>query len=112
MLVSGSRLYIIALTHYVVNLQAPHPLYQPTNDLVVCKDPICASLHPDNYKCDDPDQCDYEVEYADGGSSIGVLVNDLFPVNLTSGMRARPRLTIGLENELITIQIVLEIFYR
>ncbi|WOG98559.1 hypothetical protein DCAR_0417903 [Daucus carota subsp. sativus] len=74
---------------------APHPLYQPTNDLVVCKDPICASLHPDNYRCDDPDQCDYEVEYADGGSSIGVLVNDLFPVNLTSGMRARPRLTIG-----------------
>lgn len=62
---------------------------------MVCKDPICASLHPDNYKCDDPDQCDYEVEYADGGSSIGVLVNDLFPVNLTSGMRARPRLTIG-----------------
>lgn len=63
---------------------------------MVCKDPICASLHSGDHKCDDPEQCDYEVEYADGGSSIGVLVNDVFPVNLTNGMRLRPRLAIGL----------------
>lgn len=75
--------------------KAPHPYYQPKNDLVVCKDPICASLHSGDHKCDDPEQCDYEVEYADGGSSIGVLVNDVFPVNLTNGMRLRPRLAIG-----------------
>ncbi|KAH6765499.1 Eukaryotic aspartyl protease family protein [Perilla frutescens var. hirtella] len=72
-----------------------HPLYRPSNDLVVCRDPLCASLHSSDYKCDNPEQCDYEVEYADGGSSLGVLVNDLFTLNLTSGVRMSPRLTIG-----------------
>ncbi|PIN15487.1 Aspartyl protease [Handroanthus impetiginosus] len=72
-----------------------HPLYRPSNDLVVCRDPLCASLHTGDYTCDNPEQCDYEVEYADGGSSLGVLVNDFFTVNLTSGARMSPRLTIG-----------------
>ncbi|KAI3451613.1 hypothetical protein Pfo_008278 [Paulownia fortunei] len=72
-----------------------HPLYRPSNDLVVCKDPLCASLHSSDYKCDNPEQCDYEVEYADGGSSLGVLVNDFFTLNLTSGVRMSPRLTLG-----------------
>ncbi|XP_022884428.1 aspartic proteinase Asp1-like isoform X1 [Olea europaea var. sylvestris] len=73
-----------------------HPLYRPTNDLVVCRDPLCASLHSSDYRCDDnPEQCDYMVEYADGGSSLGVLVNDLFTLNLTSGVRIFPRLTLG-----------------
>ncbi|KAL0332611.1 UNVERIFIED_CONTAM: Aspartic proteinase Asp1 [Sesamum calycinum] len=48
-----------------------------------------------DYNCDNPEQCDYEVEYADGGSSLGVLVNDFFTLNLTSGVRMSPRLTIG-----------------
>ncbi|XP_047960536.1 aspartic proteinase Asp1 [Salvia hispanica] len=72
-----------------------HPLYRPSNDLVVCRDPLCASLHSSDYKCETPEQCDYEVEYADGGSSLGVLVNDLFTLNLTTGVRMSPRLTIG-----------------
>ncbi|KAL2498544.1 Eukaryotic aspartyl protease family protein [Abeliophyllum distichum] len=72
-----------------------HPLYRPSNDLVVCKDPLCASLHSSDYRCDIPEQCDYEVEYADGGSSLGVLVNDLFSLNLTSGIQINPRLTLG-----------------
>ncbi|CAI9753041.1 unnamed protein product [Fraxinus pennsylvanica] len=72
-----------------------HPLYRPSNDLVVCRDPLCASLHSSDYRCDNPEQCDYEVEYADGGSSLGVLVNDLFTLNLTSGVRIFPRLTLG-----------------
>ncbi|KAK6150791.1 hypothetical protein DH2020_015723 [Rehmannia glutinosa] len=62
---------------------------------VAPRDPLCASLHPSDYKCDNPQQCDYEVEYADGGSSLGVLVNDLFTLNLTSGVRMSPRLTLG-----------------
>ncbi|KAK4487508.1 hypothetical protein RD792_005847 [Penstemon davidsonii] len=72
-----------------------HPLYRPSNDLVVCKDPLCASLHPSDYKCENPEQCDYDVEYADGGSSLGVLVNDLFTLNLTTGVRTSPRMTLG-----------------
>ncbi|KAK8587685.1 hypothetical protein V6N13_086665 [Hibiscus sabdariffa] len=77
-------------------IEAPHPLYQPTNDLVACKDPLCAALHPPgDYKCESPDQCDYEVEYADGGSSLGVLVRDIFSLNYTNGIRLSPRLALG-----------------
>ncbi|KAL6519982.1 hypothetical protein OROHE_017125 [Orobanche hederae] len=72
-----------------------HPLYRPSNDLVVCRDPLCASLHSGDYTCDNPQQCDYEVEYADGGSSLGVLVNDYFTLNITSGVGMSPRLTLG-----------------
>nr|XP_027095739.1 aspartic proteinase Asp1-like isoform X1 [Coffea arabica] len=75
--------------------EAPHPLYRPTNDLVVCRDPLCASLHSGAYECPNPEQCDYEVEYADGGSSFGVLVNDVFSLNLTTGIRLGLRLAFG-----------------
>ncbi|GAV65129.1 Asp domain-containing protein, partial [Cephalotus follicularis] len=75
---------------------APHPLYQPSNDLVACKDPLCISLHsPGDPKCENPEQCDYEVEYADGGSSLGVLVKDAFALNFTNGVRLSPRLALG-----------------
>lgn len=61
-----------------------------------CKDPLCASLHHADYKCESPEQCDYQVDYADGGSSLGVLLNDVFHFNMTSGARMIPRLSLGL----------------
>ncbi|OAY57650.1 aspartic proteinase Asp1 isoform X1 [Manihot esculenta] len=76
--------------------EAPHPLYRPSNNLVICKDPICASLQPPGeHNCQDPEQCDYEVEYADGGSSLGVLVKDVFLLNCTNGKRLNPLLALG-----------------
>ncbi|XP_022157723.1 aspartic proteinase Asp1 isoform X3 [Momordica charantia] len=76
--------------------ETPHPLYRPSDDLVPCKDPLCMSLHSSvDHRCENPDQCDYEVEYADGGSSLGVLVRDIFPLNLTNGDPIRPRLALG-----------------
>lgn len=76
--------------------KAPHPLYRPSNELVVCKDPICASLHPPGqHKCDIPEQCDYEVEYEDGGSSLGVLVKDNLTLNFIDGIRLSSRLAFG-----------------
>ncbi|KAH9625863.1 hypothetical protein KSS87_009972 [Heliosperma pusillum] len=42
-----------------------------------------------------PEQCDYEVEYADGGSSLGVLLKDAVSFNLTDGHRSSPRVAIG-----------------
>lgn len=81
---------------FVFVLQAPHPIYRPTNDLVVCRDPLCAALHSHGeHICDNPDQCDYEIGYADGGSSLGVLVNDIFAFNYTNGVRVNPRLALG-----------------
>ncbi|CAB4309202.1 unnamed protein product [Prunus armeniaca] len=76
--------------------EAPHPLYRPNNDLVVCKDPLCEALHaPGSHKCDNPEQCDYEVEYADGGSSLGVLVRDAFLLNFTNGNQRTTHLALG-----------------
>ncbi|KAH9668599.1 peptidase A1 domain-containing protein [Citrus sinensis] len=77
-------------------VEAPHPLYRPSNNLVPFEDPICASLHaPGHHNCEDPTQCDYELEYADGGSSLGVLVKDAFAFNYTNGQRLNPRLALG-----------------
>lgn len=84
------------LIQLLLYLQAPHPFYKPNNDLVPCKDPLCAALHHADYKCESPEQCDYQVDYADGGSSLGVLLNDLFTFNMTSGARIKPHLALGL----------------
>jgi hypothetical protein len=79
------------------HLQAPHPYYKPSNNLVACKDPICQSLRTSgDQRCENPEQCDYEVEYADGGSSLGVLVKDAFNLNFTSEKRQSPLLALGL----------------
>ncbi|KAA8546427.1 hypothetical protein F0562_002834 [Nyssa sinensis] len=76
---------------------APHTLYKPNKNLVTCKDPQCASLHwPANPPCKTPDeQCDYEVNYADHGSSLGVLVKDSFPLRFTNGSVVEPHLVFG-----------------
>ncbi|MCE3215062.1 hypothetical protein HAX54_000717 [Datura stramonium] len=56
--------------------------------------PLCL-LHHVDYKCESPEQCDYQVDYADGGSSLGVLLNDVFTFNMTSGAWMKPRLALG-----------------
>ncbi|KAI9114474.1 hypothetical protein K1719_014702 [Acacia pycnantha] len=78
--------------------ETPHPLYQPSNDLVPCEDPLCASLHSSNrngYNCDYPDQCHYEIEYADQYSTLGVLVKDVYNLNFTNGKQLKVRMGLG-----------------
>ena len=71
---------------------------------MACKDPLCASLHSSaDYNCENLEQCDYEVEYADEGSSLGVLVRDNLSLNLTNGMRVSPRLAIGSVTLLVSV---------
>ncbi|GKV22187.1 hypothetical protein SLEP1_g32072 [Rubroshorea leprosula] len=69
------------------------------NDLVPFTDPLCESLHPPGeHKRDDPRQdghCHYDVEYADGGSSLGFLVRDVFALNYKNGAPLNPRLALG-----------------
>lgn len=78
-------------------VQAPHPIYKPSKDIVKCGDPLCALFHwPNEVPCPNPqEQCDYEIEYADHGSSIGVLVRDLFPLKFTNGTTVIPHLAFG-----------------
>ncbi|XP_020593341.1 aspartic proteinase Asp1-like [Phalaenopsis equestris] len=79
--------------------QGPHPLYRPRkNGLVPCKHPLCAALHEStNHEggCEVAEQCDYEIEYQDHGSSIGVLVSDTFALRLTNSSLAHPVLSFG-----------------
>ncbi|CAA7404516.1 unnamed protein product [Spirodela intermedia] len=88
--------------------KGPHPLYKPEKDkLVPCVHPICDSLQAvastpshtgeaQRPHCDSPnDQCDYEVEYADQGSSRGVLISDTFSMHFVNGSLLRPRLAFG-----------------
>ena len=82
----------------VVILQTPHPLYRPSNDLVPASDPLCAALHPNNdhYYENPDDQCDYEIEYEDHYSSLGVLLRDSYVLNFTNGNQLKVRLALGL----------------
>ncbi|GAY52146.1 hypothetical protein CUMW_139640 [Citrus unshiu] len=74
----------------------PESLYHPKNNVVACNDPFCSAFHlPENIRCEANDQCDYEVLYADHGSSLGVLVTDHFPLRLTNGSLLGPRLIFG-----------------
>ncbi|KAG8048415.1 hypothetical protein GUJ93_ZPchr0009g1636 [Zizania palustris] len=80
--------------------KVPHPLYRPTkNKLVHCVDQMCTALHGDltgRHGCDSPqEQCNYEIRYADQGSSLGVLVNDIFALRLANSSVVRPSLVFG-----------------
>ncbi|KAL0697188.1 hypothetical protein Bca4012_064368 [Brassica carinata] len=85
--------------------QKPYPVllflklgvYKPKSNTVPCSEPICSALHwPQKPECPDPkDQCDYEVEYADQGSSMGALVVDQFSLKLLDGSSLVPRLAFG-----------------
>ncbi|XP_028771297.1 aspartic proteinase Asp1 [Neltuma alba] len=76
--------------------ETPHPLYSPSNDLVPCDDPLCVSLHQSSrYNCDYPDQCHYEIVYADQYSTLGVLLKDVYHLNFTNGNQLKVRMGLG-----------------
>ncbi|RDY09037.1 Aspartic proteinase Asp1, partial [Mucuna pruriens] len=72
-------------------------LYKPNHNLVECVDQLCSEVHlsPEHHCASPDDQCDYEVEYADNGSSLGVLVRDYIPFQFTNGSVVRPRIAFG-----------------
>ncbi|KAF9682639.1 hypothetical protein SADUNF_Sadunf05G0129800 [Salix dunnii] len=72
-------------------------LYKPKNNLVASSDSLCQAISTRRkYHCDGPnDQCDYEIEYADLGSSAGVLLSDSFPLRLTNGSLLQPKMAFG-----------------
>ncbi|KAL6515524.1 hypothetical protein OROHE_018558 [Orobanche hederae] len=81
-------------------IEAPHTLYKPGKNLVECREPICQSFQPhgDNNCLRSPEtneQCDYEVQYADHVSSLGLLVRDNVVLDLANGTSVTPRLAFG-----------------
>uniref|UniRef100_A0A0D6R4R2 Peptidase A1 domain-containing protein n=1 Tax=Araucaria cunninghamii TaxID=56994 RepID=A0A0D6R4R2_ARACU len=78
--------------------QGPHQLYKP-RQYVSCKEPLCqpmqASSHQ-RYDCKSPrQQCDYDIKYADRGSSMGVLVKDIALFYLANRTVARASSVFG-----------------
>ncbi|XP_028757532.1 aspartic proteinase Asp1 [Neltuma alba] len=71
--------------------------YKPHKNLVPCGDQLCGVVQSSARRhCQSPnEQCDYEIEYADHGSSMGVLVRDYIPLRLTNGSVVGPRLAFG-----------------
>lgn len=78
--------------------KGPHALYKPKkSQLVSCMEPMCANVQAGHsYECTSTsEQCDYEIEYADHGSSMGVLARDNIRVLLTNGSIARTNFVFG-----------------
>ncbi|CAK9138486.1 unnamed protein product [Ilex paraguariensis] len=93
-------LKLLPIVHnlFVFVCAGPSHSLQAKQNVVTCKDTLYGSLHwPGNHPCETPDeQCDYEVQYADHGSSMGVLVKDSFPLRFINGSIVGPRLTFRL----------------
>ncbi|RWW24741.1 hypothetical protein GW17_00010948 [Ensete ventricosum] len=63
--------------------------------LVPSGDPLCAALHSGIAQDENSGQCDYEIQYEDRESSLGVLIYDAFSLRLTNSTRAGPILAFG-----------------
>ncbi|KAL3366614.1 hypothetical protein AABB24_011355 [Solanum stoloniferum] len=75
-----------------------HPLYKPRNvNMIPPKNPYCVEVQ-ENLKskyCDNCHQCDYEIEYADRSSSVGVLAKDELQLVLANGTRTKRSVVFG-----------------
>lgn len=74
-----------------------HPFYKPNkSNLIDSRDSYCIEVQkPEGNKCKKCDQCDYEIEYADSSSSIGVLTKDKFHLMISNGSMVKPNLVFG-----------------
>ncbi|KAK3003864.1 hypothetical protein RJ639_019587, partial [Escallonia herrerae] len=72
-------------------MEAPHTPYEPNNNFITYSDPTCALMNQQIYHLRDIQNqlCNYHIEYADYGSSLGMLVKDSFQVNDGSDKRDR-----------------------
>ncbi|KAL9254287.1 Aspartyl protease APCB1-like protein [Drosera capensis] len=72
--------------------KGPHQLYKPSRSKIVSpKDLLCTEIQR-NLKttyCDSCHQCDYQIEYADHSSSIGVLAKDKLTLLVSNGSLAK-----------------------
>ncbi|CAN6478794.1 unnamed protein product [Victoria cruziana] len=78
--------------------KGPHPLYRPSKGKIVPPgDSLCIELQADkNHKyCDACHQCDYEMTYADHGSSMGVLARDSLMLMIANGTLTRTTFVFG-----------------
>lgn len=76
--------------------QGPHPLYKPAKGKIVPpRDLLCQELQGNQKSCESCLQCDYEIEYADRSSSMGVLARDEMHLIATNGDREKLSFVFG-----------------
>lgn len=78
--------------------KGPHPLYEPTKEKILpSKDSLCVEVQR-NLKteyCETCQQCDYEIEYADHSSSMGVLARDELHLATANGSLTKLNMVFG-----------------
>ncbi|PHT46157.1 hypothetical protein CQW23_15315 [Capsicum baccatum] len=75
-----------------------HPLYKPRNvNMIPPRNPYCVEVQENlrSKYCDNCHQCDYEIEYADHSSSLGVLAKDELQLVLANGTGTKPNVVFG-----------------
>ncbi|KAM7278198.1 hypothetical protein ACFE04_005332 [Oxalis oulophora] len=76
-----------------------NPLYKPNRgNIVAFEDSLCNEVQKDQGEkenCDTCQQCDYEIEYADESSSMGVLARDSVHVTATNGSLTKLNVIFG-----------------
>ncbi|XP_059640684.1 aspartyl protease APCB1 [Cornus florida] len=75
-----------------------NPLYKPTKEKIIpFKDSLCVEVqrHQKTGYCENCHQCDYEIEYADHSSSMGVLARDELHLMIANGSMIRKNVAFG-----------------
>lgn len=77
--------------------KGPHPFYKPKKqNLITSSNSYCTEVQKfQATKCETCQQCDYEIEYADHSSSIGVLAKDDFQLTSSNGSLVKSNLVFG-----------------
>lgn len=73
-------------------------MYKPTRGkLVPSKDSLCTEIHRSQktLKCETCQQCDYEIQYADHSSSLGVLARDELHLKSANGSLTKMNIVFG-----------------
>ncbi|KAH6827902.1 hypothetical protein C2S53_014938 [Perilla frutescens var. hirtella] len=75
-----------------------HPFYKPVKaNIITPKDSYCLEIQKNQMSrnCDTCHQCDYEIEYADHSSSMGVLARDELFLNIANGSLTKSKVVFG-----------------
>lgn len=78
--------------------KGPHPLYKPTKKSLVSSEDLMCKEVQSNQKhgyCESCGQCDYEIEYEDHSSSLGVLARDEMQLRVSNATLLRPNFVFG-----------------
>ncbi|KAK2991408.1 hypothetical protein RJ640_010872 [Escallonia rubra] len=72
-----------------------HPFYKPPkSNIIPSKDLLCVEVQRTGY-CEACHQCDYEIEYADHSSSMGVLARDELHLTVANGSLSKLNVVFG-----------------